>query len=328
YGTYSATSSGSTTARDETLTRHGGLITGTATLHEHAGAAAHVSLSLTPDTITADGTSTSTATATVTDAFSNPVSGDTVTFSTNGEIRSGSTTDNGDGTYAATITCSTTAGDETITGHDGLITGTATLHEHAGAAAHLSLSLTPDTITANGVATSTATATVTDAFSNPVSGDTVTFTTNGDVTFGSTTDNGDGPSPPDALPTSTAGDETITGHDGLITGTATLHEHAGAAAHLSLSLTPDTITANGVATSTATATVTDAHSNPVAGETITFSTSGDVTFGSTTDNGDGTYSATITSSTTAGDETITGHDGLITGTATLHEHAGAAAHLS
>src|SRR5205085_2397733 len=127
-----------------------------------------------------------------------------------------------------------------------------------------------------------------------------------------------------SLPIS-AGAETITGHEGLITATATLHEHAGAAAHLSLSLTPDTITANGVATSTATATVTDAFSNPVAGDTVTFTTSGDVTFGSTTDHGDGTYTATITASTTAGDETITGHDGLITGTATLHEHAGAAA---
>src|SRR5207237_6788189 len=135
---------------------------------------------------------TSTATATVTDAFSNPVSGDTVTFSTSGDVTFGSTTDNGDGTYTATITASTTPGDETITGYDGLITGTATLHEHAGAAAHLSVSLSPDTITADGVATSTATATVTDAFSNPVTGGTATCTGSGDVAFGSTTDHGAG----------------------------------------------------------------------------------------------------------------------------------------
>src|SRR5206468_4302246 len=208
-------------------------------------------------------------------------------------------------------------------GHDGLITGTAPLHEHAGAAAHLSLSLTPDTITANGVATSTATATVTDAFSNPVSRSEERRVGRGDVTFGSTTDNADGTYSATLTSSTTTGAETITGHDGLITGTATLHEHAGAAAHLSLSLTPDTITANGVATSTATATVTDAFSNPVSGDTVTFSTSGDVTFGSTTDHGDGTYTPTITASTTAGDETVTGHDGLITGTATLHEHPAA-----
>src|SRR5207249_3294927 len=149
----------------------------------------------------------------------------------------GSTADNGDGTYSATITSSTTAGDESITGHDGGITGTATLHEHAGAAAHLSLSLTTATDPPDGDATATATATVTDAFSNPVSGDTVTFSTSGDVTFGSTTDNGDGTYSATFTSSTTAGDETITGHDGLITGTATLHEHAGAAAHLSLSLT-------------------------------------------------------------------------------------------
>src|SRR5206468_1403672 len=146
----------STTAGDETITGHDGLITGTATLHEHAGAAAHLSLSLTPDTITADGSSTSTARSEERRAGNNPVAGDTVTFSTSGDVTFGSTTDNGDGTYSATITASTTAGDETITGHDGLITGTATLHEHAGAAAHLSVSLTPDTITADGSSTSTA----------------------------------------------------------------------------------------------------------------------------------------------------------------------------
>src|SRR5207249_7604750 len=106
YGTYSATSSGSTTARDETLTRHGGLITGTATLHEHAGAAAHLSVSLTPDTITADGSSTSAATATVTDAFSNPVSGDTVTFSTSEIGTAGGRAGEGGGAVSAAMTSS------------------------------------------------------------------------------------------------------------------------------------------------------------------------------------------------------------------------------
>src|SRR5207245_7381796 len=205
--------------------------------------------------------------------------------------------------------------------------GPVSLHEHAVGAAHLSRSLSPDPITADGVATATATATVTDAHISPVAGETVTFSTSGDVTFGSTTDNGDGTYSATITSSTTAGDETITGHDGGITGTATLHEHAGAAAHLSLSLSPDTISANGVAPTTATATVTDAHSNPVAGDTVTFSTSGDVTFGSTTDHGDGTYTATITSSTTAGDETITGNGRPASREGALHEDAGSAAHL-
>src|SRR5207244_1511748 len=136
----------------------------------------------------ADGSSTSTATATVTDAFSNPVVGETVTFSTSGDVTFGSTTDHRSEARRAGINSSTPAGDETITSHDGMVTGTGTLQEHAGPAGRLSVGLTPYTITADGSSTSTATATVTDAFSNPVVGETVTFSTSGDVTFGSTTD--------------------------------------------------------------------------------------------------------------------------------------------
>ena len=94
----------------------------------------------------------------------------------------------------------------------------------------------------------------------------------------------------------------------------------GVANQLAVSFSPSaTIVADGTSTTHVTATVTDINSQPVIGDTVTFSTSGDVTFASTTDNGNGTYTATITASTTPGDETITGHDGSVSGTATLHE---------
>ena len=90
-------------------------------------------------------------------------------------------------------------------------------------------------------------------------------------------------------------------------------------ASITLNLSPDTLSANGTSTSLATATVRDAGGNPLAGETVVFSTSGDLAFGSITDNDDGTYTVMITASTTPGDETITVTDGSVNASATLHE---------
>ena len=73
-----------------------------------------------------------------------------------------------------------------------------------------------------------------------------------------------------------------------------------APASITLALSPDTITANGTSTSGRHSDGRDAGGNPLVGETVVFSTSGDVTFGSVTDNGNGTYSVTVTASTTPG----------------------------
>ena len=65
-------------------------------------------MALSPASIVANGTSISTATATVT-AGANPVSGDTVTFSSSDSAEKiGAVTDNKNGTYTATITSSKT----------------------------------------------------------------------------------------------------------------------------------------------------------------------------------------------------------------------------
>jgi Bacterial Ig-like domain (group 3)/Invasin, domain 3 len=92
------------------------LLAGTA---QAAGTGTSISVSLSPTSILANGTSTSAATATVDDASSAGVAGDTVAFTSNdaGEKVSG-TTDNGNGTYTATITSSTTVGTPTITATD------------------------------------------------------------------------------------------------------------------------------------------------------------------------------------------------------------------
>jgi hypothetical protein len=84
--------------------------------------------------------------------------------------------------------------------------------------------------------------------------------------------------------------------------------------------------ADGTSQSTATATITDALSRPIAGDRLSFSSSdsGD-RIGAVTDNHDGTYTATITSSTTGGIPTITATDSSVTpplsGKATLTQTA-------
>src|SRR2546421_8715044 len=78
----------------------------------------------------------------------------------------------------------------------------------------------------------------------------------------------------------------------------------GVPATVTVAVAPKCIKANHTSTSTATATVKDSTGAGVSGQTVQFSTNGDVTFGTVTDHLDGTYTATITSSLTADVETI------------------------
>src|SRR5207237_331371 len=105
--------------------------------------------------------------------------------------------------------------------------------------------------------------------------------------------------------------------------TATLTETNGPATSVVLGLSPTTLTADGTSTSTATATVKDAHNNPVPNTTVTITTNGDAKVGAVTNHADGTYTATITASNTADQETITAGDSAksLTKTATLTETA-------
>lgn len=141
-----------------------------------------VTVTLSPKSIVADGTSTSKATATVT-AGGAPVAGHTIVFSAGDPgIRFGKTTRKPGGTYVATLTSSTTPGTTAITATDTsdnsqspLPSGQATLTQTPDPATHISLALQPSAIIANGNSFTTATATVTDAHGNPVSTDSLSF---------------------------------------------------------------------------------------------------------------------------------------------------------
>jgi hypothetical protein len=86
----------------------------------------------------------------------------------------------------------------------------------------------------------------------------------------------------------------------------------GPATAVDLSLSPATILADGSSTSLATATVIDAGEIRVPGDHIAFaSTDPGQQIGAVTDNEDGTYTARITASTTAGAQTITATDSSV-----------------
>ena len=280
-----------------------------------------IAVALAPASIVANGATTSTATATLT-ADGKPVSGDVPVFAssdTNDKI--GAVTDNQNGTYTAVITSSTTAGPATITATDAAVSptasGTATLNQTAGALATVAVTLSPASIAANGTSTSTVSARLTDALSHAVPGEHVGFSsTDPGEKIGAVTDHGDGTYTATVTASATVGTATITATDSSVSpsasGTAKLVQTAGPATASAVTLSPASIIANGTATSAVTAKVTDAQGHAEAGQHVAFSSSDPgEKISAVTDHGDGTYTATITSSTTAGSPTITATDSSV-----------------
>jgi Bacterial Ig-like domain (group 3)/Invasin, domain 3 len=328
-GTYTATITSSTTVGTPTITATDGTVSGTATLTQTADPPATVTVALNPTSIVANGIATTTATATVKDADGTLLSNETVAFKSSDTGEKVSTTTNaGSGTYTATITSSTTAGTPTITATDGSVSGTATLTQTADPPATVTVALNPTSIIANGTATTTATATVKDAEGTLLPTETVTFTSSDTGEKVSTTTNaGSGTYTATITSSTTVGTPTITATDGTVSGTATLTQTAGPATAVTVAVSPAVILANGVSTATATATVEDAQGHLLTGQTVGFkSTDSGQFFGQVSDNGNGTYSVQVRSSTTVGSATITATDGSVSpsvaGEGTLVQAAG------
>ena len=297
------------------------------------GPASALRLTLTPPVLVADGKAAGTVTATVNDINGNGVSGEHVSFTSDGGQPIGSVADHGDGTYTATVTATTRAGTSTMTATDSTatsLTATAALRQIAGPASALSLTLQPAALIADGVSTSVLVATIHDTNGNAVPGDRVKFSSDGGQHIGPVTDNQDGTYSTTLTATARAGISTITATDGAVTpsltGTAVLRQTAAPAAVLSVTVQPTSIVADGKATSVATAAIQDANGNSVAGETVTFRSDGGQHVGPVTDNHDGTYSAVVTATTTAGSASIVATDTAtmpnLVGAATLRQVAG------
>jgi hypothetical protein len=333
-GTYTATITSSTTVGMPTITAtdtSSPVTPATATLTQTADSPASVTVSLNPTSIVANGTATTTATATVKDAGGTLLANESnVKFSSSDASEKVSTTTNaGSGTYTATITSSTTAGTPTITATDGTVSGTATLTQTADPPATVTVALNPTSIIANGTATTTATATVKDAEGTLLANETaVTFKSSDTGEKISTTTNaGSGTYTATITSSTTVGTPTITATDGTVSGTAALTQTVGSAAAVTVAVTPAVILANGTSTATATATVKDAQGHLLTGQAVSFKSTDPVQFfGQVSDNGNGTYSVQVRSSTTVGSATITATDSSVSpavaGQGTLVQAAG------
>ncbi len=323
-GTYSATLTGTGAGTNTiTATLNGQTVTSTlpGITVTPAGTAdpAQSSVALSPTSIATGGTSTVTLTAR--DASGNALTagGATVTFGLGTGTAQGNfsvVTDNGNGTYTATF-IGTTAGTNTVTAtiNGQSLTSVAPTITVVGPAdpTQSSTSVNPASVQVGGTATVTLTAK--DASGNPLTtgGATVLFSLStgvGQGTFGTVTDNGDGTYSATFTGT-TAGTNTITttlNGQAVTTTAPTITVVAPADPTQSVvSLAPTSIPTG--STSTVTLTTKDASGNPltVGGSTVVFSLgvgTAQGTFGTVTDNGDGTYSASFTGTTT-GTNTVT-----------------------
>ena len=268
---------------------------GIATLNQY-GHSSHLSISLSQPQVTADGSSTVRATATATDSAGVGVPVDSVAFSAtpganSGTVRTGAVTNNGDGTYSATITAGTRADMMTITATDAgstpaATTASTTLAEVPGPPAAVAIALDKSTLPSDGAATATATATVTDAFGNRRGSDTVTFHTDGHTVVGATVSNMDGTYTSTIRSSTVADVEHITATDLTVTSPqATLTVTPGAAANITMALGKSTIVTNAspADSTTATVTITDVHGNAVPHETVSITTNGHAHMGAVAD---------------------------------------------
>jgi hypothetical protein len=130
--------------------------------------------------------------------------------------------DNGDGSYTATVTASTVAGNQTLTATNGSATATAQLHQVPGAASVVTLALSTSTLDADGASTATATITVADAHGNARAGDVVTLVSDGDAAISAITDRGFGTYTATVTASTTAGTQTLTATAGAASATAQL----------------------------------------------------------------------------------------------------------
>lgn len=250
---------------------------GTVTFIADAAAVANSSITGTGPVV-ADGVATSTVTITLLDSNNNPLVGTTPTFGasgTNNTTGSCSATD-ANGESVCTLT-STKAEVKTLSIATPIVKADGTVTFTAGAAAVATSTITGSgPVIADGVATSTITVTLLDAFSNPISGETPTYSatgTNNSQTACSAT-NASGVSTC-TLASSTAETKTlsITAPISKTGGTVVFEAGTPIAANSTITGTGPVV-ADNTATSTVTVTLRDASNNPVAGLTPTFTTSG------------------------------------------------------
>ena len=271
------------------------------------------SISASPTTVTADGATATTITVQTKDTQGNNLTsgGLSVVLTESGNALIGAINDIGDGTYTATLT-NTVAEIVTVSGSIASMpiatTTDITFTPNNPSATQSSITTSPVIVAADGVTTSTITVQTKDASGNNLTsgGLTVALTENGSATISSVTDNGDGTY--SATITNTTVEVISVGgtlNGSAISNTSLVTFIVGTASPINSTLaTSSSVIADGVSNGTITLQAIDSQNNNVTtgGATVSFSHNGSATIGSVIDNGNGTYTATVISTTT---ETIT-----------------------
>ena len=264
-----------------------------------------------PTTVSSDNVSTSVITVTAKDANNNLISNAVVTASSTGSGNTLSTPANTGGNGQTTFTIASSVAEVktiTVTIDGTPITQQPVVTFQVAVSPSLSSVVASPTngIAADNVTTSTITITAIDQTSNPIPGATVVVTSSG---TGNTISN---PALTDGSGVTTATIRTTKAETKTISATvngtpitqqAFVTFNPGAVSSTNSTISPATATkvADGSSTQVLTVQARDAFNNnrTTGGDTVVFSaTSG--TVGSTTDNGDGTYSVTWTSPTSVG----------------------------
>jgi hypothetical protein len=291
--------------------------------------AAHSLLSPATAAITANGTSTQVITVRLRDANSNEFTagGATIIFARTGGGTLSGTSDNGDGTYSTTLTSPTVTGVATVTATvGGMQVGTAvgastsavTFTPGPVSAVNSTVSPATPVITANGTSTQVITVQARDANNNNLTGGgaVVVFGRTGGGTLSGTTDNGNGTYTATLTAPTVTGAATVTAVlGGVPVGTAvgasssvvTFAAGPPNAANSRISPATAVLTANGTGTKLITVQARDANNNSltVGGAAVVFAKTGGGTLSGTTDNGNGTYTVTLTAPTVSGSATVT-----------------------
>ncbi|MCW2736652.1 Ig-like domain-containing protein [Nocardioides sp.] len=272
-----------------------------------AGPVTDVRVDVADATIVATGADSTSVTATASLEDGTKVPGLEVVFqSTDAGQSFGPVSDNGDGTYSAALMGSTSPGDAMVTAtakgsiatYD--VSGTADVTTEGYA---LTVEAVTDTLVATGTDSLTVSASAESLSGTPLDGLPVTFaSSDAGQAFGSVTDHGDGTYSATLSGSTTPGSATVTA---TVTGAGepTLVGASVATEGYSVEVRPfaEPVLGTGAATVRVTAVARSASRVPLSGLEVSFaSTDPGQSFGATTDNADGTYSATLTGSTTPG----------------------------
>lgn len=269
-------------------------------------------LGVQPFTLVADGVSTTTVTALALGAAGNPISGETVRFTSSDRYqRVSETVDRGDGSYSAVVTSSTSLGVTEITATAGPPSqpkqGRIQIWQVTGPPVRAEFVKFPGWLPADGETVVDVVVTVRDATGHPVPGQSVMF---------SSSDVGQRLTP---LPQSEPGTHGVSVRSSTRAGAVTIYasvnsgppdavsfwQLAGAAAILDVELADETVFADGVSGTVVTASLFDRFRNPVGSGSVevTSETPG-VTVGPVRQLNDGRFEAAVTSATRAGSATL------------------------